>query len=281
MHRWQQFLRSGKLGGLSGGLGPRSHLHQIARANNVEWVFAKKKEENLFPLEQQALSLAIAMRDLPEEWPVESPRRMREILEDHLALPKAEWRDQAWRQVEGCHPPIHELSPPTHAVNFVRWMLHSILPYSTFLWDFRHLAARLRVTPKSLKEALEPRSAFSRSLEPFRYKGLLNEFLGTRWWRVGIEHWLWELTDAKPFDPAVLEKSTRRWSRRLRPVPLKEPVVALDEDLRATDELIELSEAVELEPDDWPRFADRPYAPRDVVMPTRKLKSLLPESSQE
>jgi hypothetical protein len=124
---------SGQLDGLSGGLPPSSHLHQIARANNLEWVFSKTDKDNAFPLGEQALSLATAMRDLPKTWPTEQPAKMRKILEDLLALPSGKWRERAWRHVEGCHPPMHELSPPTHAVNLLRWLLHTIMPYSTFL----------------------------------------------------------------------------------------------------------------------------------------------------
>ena len=273
-------LLSGKVDGLTGGLPPRSHLHQIARANNVEWVFSKNDRENAFPLRKQALSLATAMRDSPKAWPRKQPARMRKIVEGLLAVPSETWRERAWRHVEGCHPPIHELSPPTHAVNLVRWLLHSILPYSTFLWDYRYLAARLRVSPKSMAEALQRDAPLVRGLAPFRYKGLLHDFLGERWWRPGIEHWLWEETKAKSFDRDALKKLTMRLSRRLEPVSMGEPVVAFDHDLRATDKLIELSDAVELQPDDWPAFADRPYAPHDIVMSDDRLKSLVAKTSE-
>jgi hypothetical protein len=273
-------LLTGELDGLSRGLPPRCHLHQIARANNVEWVFSKNPSENDLPVSTQALSLEAAMRALPRIWPRNQPYKMRGILERLLALPPSNWRERAWRYVEACHPPIHELAPPTHAVNFVRWMLHSILPYSTFLWDFRYLAARLRVTQRSLNQVLHADGSFVRRLKPFRYHGLLHEFLGGRWWRPGIESWLWELTEARPFDVRVLENVVRRWSPQLEVVSLNQPVVAFDRDLRATDEFIEMSEAEELQPDDWPAFADRPYALHDIVMSEERLESVLSKNSE-
>jgi hypothetical protein len=109
---------------------------------------------------------------------------------------------------------------------------------------------------------------------------LLSGFLGERWWRPRIEHWLWEETKAKPFDVDALKNLTRKLSRRLKPTLMTEPVVAFDDNLQATDELIELSEAVELQPDDWPAFADRPYAPHDIVMSDDRLKSLVAKTSE-
>jgi len=44
-----------------------------------------------------------------------------------------------------------------------------------------------------------------RKLAGFKYQGVLHDFLGDRWWRPGIEHLLWERTEAKPFDVDVFE----------------------------------------------------------------------------
>ena len=269
-------LHSGRLDGLSGGLPPGSHLHVIARANNIEWVFSKNPPDNAVPLGQQVLSLAKALQDLPPRWPTAQPRRMRVILEDLLKLSRsAAWCERAWQQIEVCHPPIHELSPPTHAVASIRWLLHSIIPYATFLWDFRYLAARLRVTPCSLIVALETDDSFAKKLAPYRYRGGLHDFLGDRWWRPGIEHFLWKRTEAKPFNVDALRTVVGRLSQRLKHVSMSEPVVAFDGNLRATDQLIELSDAVELQPDDWPPFAERPYAMRELAMEDHRLKSLI------
>jgi hypothetical protein len=91
---------------------------------------------------------------------------------------------------------------------------------------------------------------------------------------------LWELTEAKAFDVDVLKQLAVDFSRRLKPVSLSEPVVAFDQELRATDDLIELSDAVELQPDDWPAYAGRPFAQRDLVMADASLVSLLAKGSE-
>src|SRR5204863_4942104 len=80
-------LHSGRLDGLSGGLPPASHLHLIARSNNVEWVFSKTDTDNARPLREQVLSLARALRQLPSSWPMSQPTRMRGTLEDLLKVP--------------------------------------------------------------------------------------------------------------------------------------------------------------------------------------------------
>lgn len=268
-------LHSGKLDGLSGGLSVDCHLHSIARLNNVEWVFSKKNSDNERPLRDQAVSLAKAMYALPKNWPTKQPKQIQTTVEELLGLGKSDWAAHAWKQVEECHPPIHELSPPTYAITFVRWLLTSILPYSTFLWDYRHLAARLRVSPASLKKGLESDSKLAKKLSPFEYTGILSDFLDRRWWRPGIEHFLWQETKAKPFDVDGLNSVTKKLSAKLESTHFLEPVVAFDEKLRATDELVELSEAVELYPDGWPSYAGRPWAPRSVADHDSQLSSLM------
>jgi hypothetical protein len=268
-------LHSGKLDGLSGGLTVACHLHSIARLNNVEWVFSKRNSDNERSLRDQVLSLAEAMYQLPAAWPIKQPRRIRTIVEDLLGLRDSAWNERAWTHVEECHPPIHELSPPTYAMTFVRWLLTSILPYATFLWDYRYLAARMRVTPTSLLDALNSDRSLQKKLAPLEYRGVLHGFLGRRWWRPGIEHYLWNKTQAKPFDSTGLQKVARQLSRRLEPVTMSEPVVSFDEELRPKDELVELADAVELHPDDWPGYAGKPWARRDIADASPRLSSLI------
>lgn len=268
-------LHSGKLDGLSGGLTVACHLHSIARLNNVEWVFSKRSSDNERPMRDQVLSLAQAMHRLPASWPNNQPRRIRTIVEELLALRESDWSERAWKHVEECHPPIHELSPATYALTFVRWLLTSILPYATFLWDYRYLSARLRVTPESLTNALNSDRALLKKLAPFEYKGVLHDFLGRRWWRPGIEHFLWNQTKAKPFDVTGLQTVARQLSRRLEPVTMSEPVVSFDEELRPKDELVELADAVELHPDDWPGYAGKPWVRRELADASPRLKSLI------
>jgi hypothetical protein len=267
-------LHTGELAELSGNLKEERHLHSIARINNVEWVFSKLKAENQQPLTVQVVSLADAIHRLPKSWPTDKPNRMRPMVEKLLDIKKHGWRDQAWQKLAECHPPIHELSPPFYAITFVRWLLTSILPYPTFLWDFHYVAARMRVTPNSLRDVLQKDPKFAEKLKQFRYNGILKEFLGERWWSSGIEHFLWSITRGQSYDGDALRTAVQKLSKRLEPIALTEPVVVLDEHFRVTSLLADLSEVVELQPEDWPSFAARPWMKREVVAKSARFISL-------
>jgi CheY-like chemotaxis protein len=272
-------LHSGQLDGLSGGMRPTQNLHAIARLNNVEWVFSKNNELNARPLATQVASLVKALRVLPVSWPTKAPARMQTQVESLLSLPDTGWATRAWKQVEGCDPPIRSLAPPTYSVTLVRWLLTRILPFPTFLWDHRFVAARLRVTPASLLEALRGNSAFAKALGRLRYRGILSDFFGDRWWSAGLESWLWEQTGQRAFDGDALKKLAKRMSRKLKPVGLTEPVVAFDEELVPFDELKELAECVELQPDDWPSYATRPWAPKNLISTHSELEAIVDPDS--
>jgi hypothetical protein len=267
-------LHSGQLSGLSSGLPPARQLHAIARHNNLEWVFSKNDDENARALEEQAVSLSRAFRELPKRWPTGAASRTRTTVERLLQLRKVGWREQAWKHVAACRPPMFELDPPTHGVTFIRWLLTRVLPYPTFLWDYRYLSARLRVTPASLLTALKQDKKFGRSIEPFRYHGVLECFIGDRWWVAGIEKWLWDETGGAVSSSKDFAKFVKSLSRRLVLVAVAEPVVVLDSEMRAIDELQDLSTCVEIWPEDWPSYADRPWATRDSVSNSEWLKSI-------
>src|SRR5262249_33818449 len=142
-----------------------------------------------------------------------------------------------------------------HGLAFLRWLLHRILPYPCFLWDTYRLAARLRVTHASLQSALD--SNFSSLLEPCRYKGALIDFLGLRWWRCGIEAFIWELTEGDPFEPQrVRGLLAQRTGISLEPTASLQPSVCVDENYQPLPEACDPAEAVHIQPDDWPPYAD-------------------------
>src|SRR2546422_7082713 len=97
------------------------------------------------------------------------------------------WSDQAWDDVESCHPPLHEMSERSHGLAFIRWLLHSVLPYPAFLYDTHRLAARLRVSPVTFRRTLERSRRLDRVLAAYRYNGIVAGFLGQRWGKAGIE----------------------------------------------------------------------------------------------
>jgi hypothetical protein len=254
-------LRSAHLDELSGDLPPESREHALARAHNLEWVFPKTKTSWDIPVEEQIISLAQAVQQLPAAWPQDSSDETWAVVRGLLALPTKEpWMPRAQEDVEACHPPVHELRDASHGLVFLRWLLHLILPYPCFLWGAHHLAARLRVTYRSLSHALSEGTELTKLLEPIRYRGVLAEFLGPRWWRSGAEALVWDLTDGDPFDvrgiPSVLASKTRA---DLRPTEYVQPVVCVDLNHVPLPTLSRIEDAVRIQPDDWPPYADQAW----------------------
>jgi hypothetical protein len=258
-------IYSGKLKELSGGLPPVYREHAVARSHNLEWVFPKQESQGGTPLRVQVFSLADAVRRLPMTWPQDEPDKIMDRANTVLGLKKSSgWYKRAWEDVEQCHPPFRELAHATHGLALLRWLLHRILPYPSFMFEAHYLAARLRVTPSSLLVALADDKKLKRKLKPVTYTGVLADFLGMRWWRAGIEDLLWSLTGGRPFDRSVLRSAVvNDLSSQLVPVELDDPVVGLDTQFKPQEALVNLKDAVEIQPDDWPPYAERAWVSLD------------------
>jgi hypothetical protein len=254
-------IHSGKLADLSGGLPASQREHAIARALNLEWVFSKRTNTEGPAVDVQVASLAAAVKRLPKTWPVEVERAQR-VVERLLGIPTdLPWGKRAIADVESCHPPIHAWAAATNGMAFIRWLLHQVLPFPSFLWEDRYLAARLRVTVDSLRNAWQSNRRAQKALRPFKYHGVLADFLGRRWWRAGVEDALWEWTDGNPFDNEIIRDAVRdHVAKSLVPLQLNRPVVCVDpQSFRPTDDVIDVADAVEVRPDDWPAYAEQAW----------------------
>lgn len=231
--------------------------HVFARENTLEWVF--KRNDLLAPQGvQQVMELGSAIRAVGAlSWGgVEAPESLRQLLNLNT---KTSWCERAESDVLDCRPPIHELARPTVGMSVIRWMLHRILPYPCFLLDEVDLMARLRV------EDLDQEGALNNALEPARYRGALSEFLGPRWWRAGVESWLWDETAGQPSDTRSLADVAERLGAVPRPGS-QTMVRVVDPGLGRSDELTDLSGVVRIRPDDWPTYADDAYATVESVV---------------
>ena len=270
-------LNSAHLDELSGDLPPESREHAIARAHNLEWVFPKKQTSWGVPVAQQIVSLAHAVKQLPLEWPQDSSERTWAIVQKLLGLPPEEpWMPRAQEDVEACHPPVHGLSSASHGLVFLRWLLHLILPYPCFLWGTHHLAARLRVTHESLSKALSEDNDLMTLLDHVRYRGILADFLGPRWWRSGTESLVWELTDGDPFDVrrlvSILASKT---SAELQMTDFMQPVVCVGHNHVPLPALSSIEDAVRIQPDDWPPYADQAWTTIELADQDPSLRALV------
>lgn len=276
-------IHSGKLHELAGGLPAPSREHAIARTLNLEWAFSKAHSAHNPPLRVQVESLANAVKRLPSTWPDE-PERAVAVVQKLLAAPSAKqrWRERAFDDVAACQPPVHAWATATKGMALIRWLLHQVLPYPTFLWDERYLAARLHVTADSLRRALSTDKRTQRAFAESEYSGVLDAFLGRRWWRAGIEHLLWQWTEGDPFNGAALQKAVmKRASKSLDIVELNRPVVCVDDrSFRPTDHFVDAASAVEVRPDDWPSFAEQAWLPA-ATRGTEKVSALVVPQDRE
>jgi hypothetical protein len=252
--------------------------HIVARAHNLEWIFEKNGVEN--PIGERArrvAELASAVESLPQEWPGEAAASATEALHAWLALPKdATWVEAATREVRRCRPPIHEFAEHTQGIGVVRWALHKILPYPTFLLSDAHLASRLRVSLKSLRTVANS-AEFMAFFDTALYQGQLASFLGRRWWRAGIEHAIFEATVDSPGDLSALHKALKDKIPAIEVEEAPRLFPVLGKQFKTKDDLATEDAVVEVRPDDWPPFADEAWALRADLEDAPELKAVAVE----
>lgn len=255
---------------------PRAHL--LARTHNLEWVFVKGKPDVVGP---QVAGLAKAIRRLPENWPAEDRGRIEQQVRDLLGLPASDddeavpWAHAAMRDVIQCRPPLSEVVERNHGLLFIRWVLHRVMPYPCFLFDTHHLAVRLRVTHKSLTAALS--GGMGAFLNPAAYRGVLDGFLGPRWWRAGVEALLWELGGSMAAKRLHAKLATIT-GEHLEPLTVPDPVVCIDQNYSPLDEPCGGDEVVKIVPDDWPSYAGQAWTSVVLAREQPRLAAIVAES---
>lgn len=259
-------LASAHLSLIGGRLPDDVREHAIARLHNLEWAFDKGDRE---ALPSQVLELARAVRAVPSALRDQGADRGRSALHQLLAVPsEAPWAREARSDIFKCHPPILELAELSKGLAVIRWLLHRVIPYPTFLLNDYEVAARLGVSRRSLETMAGPDGL----LADVSYEGALATFGGTRWWRAGVEQVIWDITNGRrqPLLQALEEAS--RGS--VEPLHLANPVVVLDVEYRAVS-LVAADQAVRVQPDDWPSFADDAWMTIEQVLDNPGLEGLV------
>ncbi|MEM1145487.1 MAG: hypothetical protein AAGI88_23175 [Pseudomonadota bacterium] len=282
-------IYSGKLTELSGPKAPSKVPHEIARVYNLEWAFEKGRVSGLeeSPLnERQFVILAKAVRELVDEW----PDRVSQLSEQHAARLlglrdadsptlsshdwEATWRSQGWEDAFDAYPPIFEIYERTHGLALLRWLLHRVFPYPTFLWDSRYLGARLGIQEESVKQLLS-NSSLRELLADYEYRGLLAGFAGPRWWKAGIEEVLWEMTDGESANPKSIRTALAEEGISIPDSEVMRPVVCIDSEYLRPTRLSPVDSAVRVRPDDWPPFADSAWMTLDDLAARPDLVALV------
>lgn len=268
-------LHTAHLSDASGRIRPPHSTHVVARLNNLEWVFEKQKKKTDPDPYPQVVELAKAVQRLRGDWPAEafaSEAHARTLLDlrDEVA-----WFDRSWREVLECQPPIHELAGTEHGILFLRWFLHQVLPYPCFLWDGHRVATRLRMRVEDFEQIVASNGDFAQDLRRRRYTGLLDGFLGNRWWRTAIEDYAWELGRGTSGNPDLFgDRLRERAGVDLELIEISDPVVCLDRDFKPV-EVASPQDAVRLRPDYWPSFADAAWMKIDAVVDDPSLQAMV------
>lgn len=253
--------------------------HVFSRENGIEWAF-QRDEIGTAAFGNQLASLGDAVRLLSagspwrsEEAAVELDRLLGLTSVESEGADARNWIDRARDEVLSCHPPIHELSARTHGLVMLRWLLHRVLPYPTFLLDENQLCARLRVDNLATPGTTRP-NPLEDALREVEYVGALHQFHGRRWWRAGVEDWLYRRTDGNSGSSEAVARVAIDLGAR-RETAWQRPVVVIDESLAARPRFAEADEVVRVLPDDWPVYADAAYAAIEDVLASDLLASLV------
>lgn len=264
-------------------LAPRPTHHEIARVSNLEYVLQKHGSSGIadqqLSIEESAdqiSSLARSVVSLPKSWLSEKSGANWIQLAELLSLPsEVVWSAAAMREIERSLPPIHRLSRRSHGLAVLRWLLHRILPYPTFLSSSKYIANRLNISAENLEAALVSNSALASDLASCVYAGSLSEF-GPRWWKAGLDNLVWDYTET---DPGNLELLAAQLSGKagfhIPSLGNETRVVCLDEDLLPLGESVPIKEAIRIQPDDWPAFADQAWITLELGRTIPELSALV------
>jgi len=113
------------------------------------------------------------------------------------------------------------------------------------------------------------------------YEGMLTDFNGPRWWRGAIESILWKVSNGDPFSVAALYKELRQLSQGvLERTNEEQPIVCVDANFRPEMTFCNSEEAVRIRPDDWPVYADQPWASIELARSDPRISAIVVEQDR-
>jgi len=269
-------LLTGKIDQLVAPFPPQRRRHLAARHYNLEWVFWKADENRATAI----ASLAKAIHSIPADW-ARGIRSVENVV-GALGIEGAADVNECWASVESCHAPLYEFTQWSHGVAFVRWMLHQILPHPCFLWDSFRVAARLRIEHRYFEQIMGRSESLRQRLAPREYLGMLSDFAGSRWWRHRIEAFAWEITDGDPQNPSALRTALSTIiNEDIVPSTVPDPIVCLGDSYLPLEETYSIEQAVRIQLDDWPAYADSAWMPIELIRGHSHLRSLVVQEDRD
>jgi hypothetical protein len=272
-HKTAFVVYSGELERMSGRSPVFGREHVIARQARVEWVMSKLEAQRPAPQRKlmSLLELAAAVEAIRRvEWISLSERQgILGAVGSLMGLREGDdWFEHALRMAVEFRPPIQSLGSGD-GMSLLRWLLHIVLPFPSFLVDASEVGLLLRVDPGWCYGELDSSSPLRAVLSEFEYRGVLAKFLGRRWWRAGVIEKVRSTLGPLRHQSTALAQEVATWARvdaDVLPV-IREPIPVrvVDPEFRLTGEVIDASCAVRLDPEDWPEPLARPWISIDVV----------------
>lgn len=254
-------------------LAPDVSRHVIANLHRLEWIFEKSDPGRI---DQMAI-LAGAAHRIPNPWPVDDQHAM-ELAEQLLGI-DADHQSyfHCLKDIVDCQVPLGALPFDGGGNRFMRWLLHQIMPYPTFLLDDHWVAAHLSISVDELQQVInDGQSRLAQDLEEIKYSGVLAGFLGTRWWHGKLASYIWDLLQEVGDDRhRIPEELSRRADKQLSDTA-SIPVVALDPiTLRPERTLASDSRIVRIRLEYWPSFANPAYLRSEAIKDNPSLLALV------
>lgn len=245
-------LRTGKLPRLAAGIPKALWAVAVSGRYDLEWVLQKERASA-----EDVVELTKATTRLPTAW---DPEEIGPVAA-WLGLDDSSWRGLALDQIEACRPPWSTLSETSDGRVWLSWFLQRILPFSTFLVDDVRAAAALGLEVGAFMEVVKGDSELARTLDAVRYTGELQSLAGRRWWRAGIASLRDELLSQQGLSrkDGIGDAVQKVHGGPLRRLEVMNPVFTIDADYFVDPEPVEIFDAVRLQPDEWPSYADDPW----------------------
>ena len=257
--------------------------HLLARRANVDWVFAKGSKPMGAKLTTSRLN---AMLSAFESDFGHHGVDVENLLFSFFGLPRdLPWTDLATEQVRDARPPIQTMRRGIDRATLMRWLLQVALPIPGCFVSLDWVAVRLRISPEELATAVKENaeSNFSKSLDECRYVGALADFHPVRYWKAGIDHMIWKLTQGRSSTNSdVRENLTKAIEKNILALKEEAPVLLVSPDtFEQNNQIDDMNNAVQIQPDLWPAEVELPWVRISEVEMDSKLRKIVVSGDRE
>lgn len=252
--------------------------YMLARRANVDWVFEK------LPPSDSEDALGAQLGDMLRAFDLDmgsSDGDVERQLATFLELPVgADWSELALEQLLDTRPPVQEdLSPPGARVHLMRWLLHVALPFPGCFVGLDSVAVRFRLPPGDLSAAItsNAESELASLLDRARYRGPLACFFPPRYWKAGVDHVAWRMTEGRsPANPAVRKRIADAIGDELPLIEVAAPVLVVSpESFEPAGEVASIDDVVQIQTDLWPPTIEPPWMRIADIAKDRKLRAMV------